>query len=138
MSRHTKALLALGLAAAAAVVAANGGITGFAVWNLLPVPIALLPLLVEVSSAEIKIAIRVFGYTILTLLLMVHSMYLLRMGGIFGLPPSGKLAGLPFYAVVAGYAAGMICTAAVMGRERRSSRGADEILGGRKTGHGRS
>ena len=126
MSRHTKAMLSLGASAAVLVPAVNGGITGFAVWNLLPVPVALLPLLVEVSAEEVKVAIRAFGYTILAVILAVHVMYLLQLGRVFALPPGGKLTGLPFYAVGAGYLAGMLSTAAVVIREKRAVGGADK------------
>lgn len=122
MSPHTKVLLTMGCAALVFVPVVNGGITAFTIWNLLPVPVALLPLLVEVSAPELKAAIRGFGYTILAVTLTVHLVYILKMGSVFSLPPGARLAGLPFYSIAAGYAAGMLCTLAVAARRTRAAR----------------
>ena len=92
------------------VARAHGGLNGYAVWNSLPLPFALLPLAVDKSRRDLRYAVYGFSAAIISLISLVHIGYLVDIGNLVPLFPSAdrKLVGLPVYSVVAGYVAGMI------------------------------
>lgn len=106
----TYLLLTISLAAAIVVPQAHGGINGSAIWNLLPLPVALLPLLIMNPLKEIRYAIYLFSYTIVSIVLLVHLGYLIDIGRMLSAsaPAGKKVFGLPLYSIAAGYIAAMI------------------------------
>ena len=110
MNRGSIVLLVLALFTLVVIVRAHGGVNGYAVWNSLPVPFALLPLAVDKSRRDIRYAVYGFSAAIISLVALVHIGYLVNLGDVVPLFPSSdrKLVGLPVYAVVTGYVVGMI------------------------------
>ncbi len=92
------------------VARAHGGLNGYAVWNSLPLPFALLPLAVDKSRRDLRYAVYGFSAAIILLIALVHIGYLVDIGNLVPLFPSAdrKLVGLPVYSVGAGYVVGMI------------------------------
>lgn len=109
MSRSRIALPSLAALTSAAALAAHGGLTGLAVWNLLPVPFALIVRLVRVSSPALRSALGGFSYTILAVTFAGQTWYLAERAGVLVAPP--ELVWLPPASIAAGYAVGMGCVA---------------------------
>jgi hypothetical protein len=110
MNRGSIVLLFMALLALVVVAWAHGGLNGYTVWNSLPLPFALIPLAVDKSRRDIRYAVYGFSAAIISLVTVVHVGYLVDIGKVVPLFPSGSrtLVGLPVYAVVAGYVVGMI------------------------------
>ena len=110
MNRGSIVLLLLALFTLVVVARAHGGVNGYAVWNSLPVPFALLPLAVDKSRRDIRYAVYGFSAAIISLIALVHIGYLVDLGNVVPLFPSSdrKPVGIPVYSVVLGYAAGMM------------------------------
>jgi hypothetical protein len=110
MNRGSIVLLFMALLALVVVAWAHGGLNGYTVWNSLPLPFALIPLAVDKSRRDIRYAVYGFSAAIISLVTVVHVGYLVDIGKVVPLFPSGsrELVGLPVYAVVAGYVVGMI------------------------------
>ena len=110
MNRGSIVLFVMALFALVVVARAHGGVNGYAVWNSLPLPFALLPLAVDKSRRDIRYAVYGFSAAIISLITLVHVGYLVDIGNVVPLFPSAdrKLVGLPVYAVGAGYIVGMI------------------------------
>jgi hypothetical protein len=110
MNRGSIVLLVLALFTLVVIARAHGGVNGYAVWNSLPVPFALLPLAVDKSRRDLRYAVYSFSAAIISLVGLAHIGYLVDLGDVVSLFPSSerKSVGLPVYAVVTGYVAGMI------------------------------
>jgi hypothetical protein len=110
MNRVVVVLFVMALLALMVVARAHGGLNGFAVWNSLPLPFALIPLAVDKSRRDIRYAVYGFSTAIISLVTFVHLGYLFDIGNVVPIFPLAerKLVGLPVYSVVAGYVVGMI------------------------------
>jgi len=100
----------MALATLSFVFYVDGGISGFTLWNSIPIIIALISLLVDKSMKGLRYAIYGFACTIIFAVFAVHLGYLVDIGKVLSKPSlSGiKLYGLPIYSIGAGYAVGMI------------------------------
>ena len=110
MNRGSVVLCVMALLALMVVAGAHGGLNGYAVWNSLPIPFALLPLVIDKSRRDIRYAVYGFSAAIISVITLIHVGYLVNIGNVVPLFPSAerKLVGLPVYSVVAGYVVGMI------------------------------
>jgi hypothetical protein len=122
MNRGSVIIATASIITLAFVFYANGGVTGFAVWNAIPVLVAMITLLVDKARKGLKYAIYGFASTITLMVFVVHAGYVMSAGKTMSMPllSGEKLYGLPVYAIAAGYAVGMIGVVIGAIRERNA------------------
>lgn len=101
----TKVTLAAGITALVVVIIVHGGFNGYAIWNAVPIPVALLPLIIGKSERGIKYGIYSFGWTIVLLVLGIHVSYFAAAGE--SAATDARFLTLPLIAVGSGYIAAM-------------------------------
>ncbi|MFC1656986.1 hypothetical protein ACFL2P_00225 [Candidatus Moduliflexota bacterium] len=110
MRRESVIIVLSALVTLAYVIYVNRGINGFTLWNLLPIFIAMISLLVDKSMTGLRYAIYGFACTIIMTIFVVHVGYHINIGKALSIPllSGKKIYGLPLYSVGAGYVVGMI------------------------------
>ena len=124
MNKGKTAPIVLALAAVIASWAVHGRVSGLFVWNVLPLPFALLPLLIEARQKGIRYGVQAFTYTIIMTLLAVSIAVVLREGseGLLTSEARALLIKLPLYAVGAGYATAMLAVVTGVKQEIRDEK----------------
>ena len=130
MSRGSVIIVIMAFVTLSFVIYVNEGMNGFALWNSLPIFIAVIVLLVDKSMKGLKYAIYGFSCTIITAIFLVHVSYLTDIGNVLSIPSwSGqKLYGLPIYSIGAGYIVGMIGVIAGAVHDRNSEKRPNKAL----------